>query len=124
MFLIPLGNMIFLFLVNINRCTFREGDAIGRVEGFQIDSPITDARLHGHDSTQELSMLARKERGLRQFIPPFLLAQVAHSPNKIIVGFKAEPRLHDVPDTKPLALTSEEAPRALQHPPEHHEAIF
>ena len=74
MFLIPLGNMIFLFLVNINRCTFREGDAIGRVERFQINSPKTDARLHGHDSTQEFTMFARKERGLWQFIPPFLLA--------------------------------------------------
>ena len=69
-------------------------------------------------------MFARKERGLRQFIPPLLLAQVTHSPDKIIVGFKVEPRLHDVPDTKPLALTSEEAPRALQLPPEHHEAFL
>ena len=116
--------MIFLFLVNINRCTFREGDAVGRVEGFQIDSPITDASLHGNDSTQEFTMFARKERGLRQFIPPLLLAQVTHSPDKIIVGFKAEPRLHDVPDTETLALTSEEAPRALQLPPEHHEAFL
>ena len=69
-------------------------------------------------------MLARKERGLRQFIPPFLLAQVAHSPNKIIVGFKAKPRLHHIANTEPLALTSEEAPRALQLPPEHHEAFL
>ena len=69
-------------------------------------------------------MFARKERGLRQFIPPLLLAQVTHSPDKIIVGFKAEPRLHDVPDTETLALTSEEAPRALQLPPEHHEAFL
>ena len=69
-------------------------------------------------------MFARKERGLRQFIPPLLLAQVTHSPDKIIVGFKAKPRLHDVPDTETLALTSEEAPRALQLPPEHHEAIL
>ena len=69
-------------------------------------------------------MFARKERGLRQFIPPLLLAQVTHLPDIIIVGFKAEPRLHDVPDTEPLALTSEEALRALQLPPEHHEAIL
>ena len=69
-------------------------------------------------------MFARKERGLRQFIPPLLLAQVTHLPDIIIVGFKAEPRLHDVPDTEPLALTSEEVPRALQLPPEHHEAFL
>ena len=69
-------------------------------------------------------MLARKERGLRQFIPPFLLAQVAHSPNKIIVGFKAEPRLQHITDAITLALTSEETPRALQLLPEHHEAIL
>ena len=116
--------MIFLFLVNINRCTFREGDAIGRVERFQINSPITDARLHGYDSTQEFTMLARKERWHRQFIPPFLLAQVAHSPDAIIVGFKAKPRLHHIANTEPFALTSEEALRALQLPPEHHEAFL
>ena len=51
-------------------------------------------------------MLARKERWHRQFIPPFLLAQVAHSPNKIIVGFKAKPRLHHIANTEPFALTS------------------
>ena len=69
-------------------------------------------------------MFARKERGLWQFVPPFLLAQVTHSPNKIIVGFKAEPRLHHIANTEPFALTSEEAPRALQLPPEHHEAFL
>ena len=124
MFLIPLGNMIFLFLVDINRCTFREGDAIGRVEGFQIDSPITDARLHGYDSTQELSMLARKEAGRWQFVPPLLFAPVAHFPDKIIVSFMAEPRFHHIANTEPFALTSEEALRALQLPPEHHEAFL
>ena len=45
LFLIPLGNITFFLLVDINRCTVRECDAIGAVEGFQIDSPITDARL-------------------------------------------------------------------------------
>ena len=49
---------------------------------------------------------------------------MTHLPDIIIVGFKAEPRLHDVPDTEPLALTSEEALRALQLPPEHHEAFL
>ena len=69
-------------------------------------------------------MLTRIEAGRWQFVPPLLLAQVTHLPDIIIVGFKAEPRLHDVPDTEPLALTSEEVPRALQLPPEHHEAFL
>ena len=49
---------------------------------------------------------------------------MTHSPNIIIVGFIAEPRFQHVTDTITLALTSEEAPRALQLPPEHHEAIL
>ena len=69
-------------------------------------------------------MFARKGRGLWQFVPPFLLAQVAHSPDKIIIGFIVEPRFHHIANTEPFALTSEEAPRALQLPPEHHEAIL
>ena len=69
-------------------------------------------------------MFARKERGLRQFIPPLLLAQVTHLPDTIIVSFIAEPRFHHIANTEPFALTSEEAPRALQLPPEHHEAFL
>ena len=69
-------------------------------------------------------MLARKERGLWQFVPPFLLAQVTHLPDKLIVGFIVEPRLHHIANTEPFALTSEEALRALQLPPEHHEAFL
>ena len=69
-------------------------------------------------------MFTRTERGRWQFVPPFLLAQVTHLPDAIIVGFIAEPRLQHVADAITLALTSEEAPRALQLPPEHHEAIL
>ena len=91
----------------------RECDAVGAVEGFQIDSPIADARLHGYDSSQEFAVLTRIERGRWQFVPTFLFAQVANLPNKVIVGFSREPRLQHVADAEPLALTSEEAPRAL-----------
>jgi hypothetical protein len=49
---------------------------------------------------------------------------VTHLPDVIIIGFIAKPRLHDVPDTETLALTSEKAPRALQLSPELHEAIL
>jgi len=69
-------------------------------------------------------MLTRIEAGRWQFVPPLLLAQVTHSPDKIIIGFIVEPRLHHIANTEPFALTAEEAPRALQLPPEHHEAFL
>jgi hypothetical protein len=49
---------------------------------------------------------------------------VADLPDEIICGLAAEPRLQHVTDTEPSALTSEEAPRALQHLPELHEAFL
>ena len=101
-------------LIFINRCTVREDDAVSRVEGFQIDSPIADARTYGYDSTQEFTVLARIETGQRQLVPAFLLAQVADLPDKVVICFGWEPRLQDVTDAETLILTSEEAPCALQ----------
>jgi hypothetical protein len=49
---------------------------------------------------------------------------MAHLPDKVVVGFNAEPQLQYSADAEPLILTSEEAPRALQHPPELHEAFL
>jgi hypothetical protein len=69
-------------------------------------------------------MFARVERGSRQFVPTFLLAQATHFPDKIIVGFSWEPHFQHVPDAEPLILASEEAPRALQLAPELHEAFL
>ena len=69
-------------------------------------------------------MLTGVETGQRQLVPTFLLAQVAHLPDTIIIGFIAEPRLHDIADAEALILTSEEAPRALQLAPELHETIL
>ena len=122
-----LGNP--LFLVDINRCTVRKGDAIGRVEGFQVYLVIADAQPYRHDGSYEFAVLARIERGHRQFVPTFLRfpvygSQVAHLPDNIVGGFVAEPRLQHVADAEPLILTSEEAPRALQPAPEHHEAFL
>jgi hypothetical protein len=45
-------------------------------------------------------------------------------PDKIIGSFNAEPRFQHPADTESPILTSEEAPRALQHPPEHYEAFL
>ena len=115
---------VFLFLININRCTFREGDAIGRVESTEMNLVIADAQPYRHDSPQQLSVLARIERWRRQFVPPLLLAPVAHFPYKIIVGFIAEPHFQHISDAEALILTSEEAPRALQPKPELHKAFL
>ena len=42
---------IFLLFVHIQRCTLWEGDAIGSVEGFQVNLVIADACLDGYDSS-------------------------------------------------------------------------
>ena len=72
------------FLIHIHRRAFRESNAVGFIEGFQIDFPIADARLHGYDSSQEFTVLARKETGQRQLVPAFLIAAVADFPDKVI----------------------------------------
>ena len=46
----PAAAGLFLFLININRGTLGEGDAIGGIEGFQMDLVIADAQLDRHDS--------------------------------------------------------------------------
>ena len=74
-------------------------------------------------------MLTRIETGQRQLVPAFLRlvideGRVAHFPDEVIGGLGAEPRLQHIADAEPSALTSEEAPRALQPAPEQHEAIL
>ena len=69
-------------------------------------------------------MLTWLERRGLQFVPACLITEVAYLPDKVIVGFNAEPQLQYSADAETLILTSEEAPRALQHPPELHEAIL
>ena len=107
----------------------RECDAVGSVKGFQVNLVEADARLDGNDSSQQLTMLTRIKTRHRQYVPAFLRlpvdgCQMAYLPDKVIVGFNAEPQLQYSADAEPLILTSEEAPRALQHPPELHEAIL
>ena len=50
----------FLF-IHIDRCTVGESDAIGFIQGFQVNLVETDARLDGHDSTEYFAVLARIE---------------------------------------------------------------
>ena len=70
-------------------------------------------------------MLAWIELGWRQFVPSidgvvvlvldqFLRYHIAHLPDEVIIGFRAEPVLQDATDAKPTVLRLEEAPRALQ----------
>ena len=104
-------------------------DAIGAIEGFQVYPVVADAQPHGHDSTQEFTVLARIERRQRQFVPTLLglivhRCLVAHLPDKVISGFVAEPRFQDVADAEAFVLSSEEAPRALQPAPELHKAFL
>ena len=120
----PAAAGLFLFFININRGTLGEGDAIGGIEGFQMDLVIADAQLDRHDSPQQLSVLVRIERRRWQFVPPLLLTPVAHFPHKIFVGFIAEPRFQHISDAEAFTLTSEEAPRALQPKPELHKAFL
>ena len=118
-------NSVLLFLlIHIQRRALRKRDAVGTVEGFQVDLIVTDAQPDRHDCPQQLSVLTRIEAGRWQFVPPLLLTPVAHFPDKIIVSFMAEPRFQHIPDAEALILTSEEAPRALQPKPELHKAFL
>ena len=125
--LFPLS-LPFLF-VYVNRCTVRESDAVGRVEGFQVYLVIADTHAYGHDGAQEFAVLARIEAGQRQLVPALLGlivdgSPMAHFPDKIIIGFIAEPRFQNIADAEALILNSEEAPRALQLLPELHKAFL
>ena len=118
----------FLF-IDINWCTIRKGDAIRLVECFQIYFPHADAETYRHDSPQQFTMSTWIERGRREFVPALLRLSVdnsrmTHLPDNVIVSFSSEPRLQHIANTESLILTSEEAPRALQPPPEHHEAFL
>ena len=42
---------------------------ISLIEGFQVNLVVADARLDGHDSTQEFAVPARIEARQRQFVP-------------------------------------------------------
>ena len=122
--------VLFSFLlIHVNRCTVREDDAISAVEGFQVYLIETDARLDGDDRSQQFTMLAWIERGQRQFVPALLRlsidsGQAAHLPDNVVGGLTLEPQLQHATDTETLALRAEEAPRALQHLPEPHEAFL
>ena len=116
-------------LIHINRCTIRKDDAIGGIEGLEIDFAHTDAEADGNDGTQQFAVPARIERGRRQFVPTLLRlsidsGQAAHLPDNVVGGLTLEPQLQHATDTETLALRAEEAPRALQHPPEPHEAVL
>ena len=112
------------FLVNINRCTLGKDNAVSFVDCPQVNPVVADAQPHGHDSTQEFTVLARIERRDGQFVPAFLITAVAHLPDKVIVGFPTEPHLQHATDAEALILFSEEAPRALQPKPELHKAFL
>ena len=108
------------FLVHINRCAMRECDAIGCVEGFQVHLVVADAQTYGHDSTQQLTVLARIEARCRQLVPALLRlivddGLVTDSPYKVIGGLTSEPRLQHMADAEPLILSSEELPRYVRY---------
>ena len=69
-------------------------------------------------------MLARIEAGQRQLVPALLSAQVAHFPDKIIIGSEAEPALQHTADAEAFALTYKEPPCVLQPKPELHKAFL
>jgi hypothetical protein len=92
----------------------REGLAIGRVEGFQINLPIADARFYGYDNTQQLAVFARIETGPEQLVPPFLITKATDFPNEVIIRLACKPRLQYTANAETLILTSEEVPCALQ----------
>ena len=101
--------------INIYRRAVGKRYAVGFVEGFEVHLlVVADAQTDGDNSPQELTVLARKERRRRQFVPTFLIAQVAHLSDQVVVGLVAKPRFQHVADAKTLALPLKEAPRALQ----------
>ena len=91
-----------------------EGLAVGTVEGPQIYFVEADACAHGHDGAQQFAMLAGIELDTGQLVPAFLLALVAHVPDKIVVGCGAKPSLQYVADAVALILPPQQVPGALQ----------
>ena len=123
---------MFNLLINIYRCTLREGDAVGAVESLEAHLTHADAQFYRYESPQDFAVLARIERRWRQLVPSadgIVLvererSQPAHLPDQVVGGLQSEPRLQHVPDAEALTLTSEEAPRALQPLPELHKAFL
>jgi len=117
---VAIGVLVSGLLIHINRCALGERDAVGGVEGAQVDAVETDAEADGHNGAQELAVLARVECGRWQGVPAaerFLLVeggQLTHLPDEVIGGAQSEPCLQDAPHAEALMLRPQEAPRALQ----------
>jgi len=107
-----------------------ESDAIGFIDGFQVDLGLPDAELDGYKSAEEVAALGgieRRERQLVHSVDGFLLVAgglVAHLPDEVVRGLGTVPRLEYPADAEPLVLHPEELPRALQLAPELHEAFL
>ena len=97
-----------------------EYDAISGIEFREFGLPYPD----GYQGFQEVTVLAWIELGRRELIPACLFALAAHLPDKVVGGLGAKPQLHHTADAESLILTSQEAPCALQHPPELHKACL
>ena len=113
------------FLIHIYRCAVRERYAVGLVEGFEVYFLVeADAQSYGNYCPEQFPVLTRVQRRRGKFVPTFLFAKHTDLPNKIISSLIAEPRLQHVAYAEAFVLTSEEAPCALQHPPELHKAFL
>ena len=119
----------FLF-TNIYRRAFWESDAVGGVEGAEVDAVEADACTDRHDSTEQFAMPTRIEAGQWQRVIAAdglvcaLRSLEAHFPDEIVGSAEAEPRLQHVAGAEALVLPQEELPRVLQPQPELHETCL
>ena len=88
---------MLLLLFDVDGRALRKGDAVGLIEGFQVNFPHPDAQLDGHEGAEELAALARIERGRRQLVVAIdgaLLVvggQAAHLPDEVVGGLGRHP---------------------------------
>ena len=111
------------FFIHIDRCTVGKGNAVGSIEGLQVNPAVTKSQPDFHKRLQQQTVPERRQRRWRQLVHPCLFAPAAYLPYKVISSLWSEPRLQHATDTESLILTSEEAPRALQLSPKLHEVL-
>ena len=121
----PLTSYILLLtslLIDVDRRSLGEGDAVGLVEGVEVHLTHADVEGDGGQGAQELAMRTWLQQRQRQFVPPFLLRALADLPDEVVGGAKAEPCFEDVAHAVAAMLSEVEPPRVLQLAPELHEA--
>ena len=123
----PLTSYLLLLtslLIDINRRSLGEGDAVGPVEGVEVHFAHADMEGDGRQGAQEFAMRTWLQQRQGQFVPPLQLSAPADLPDEVVAGAKAQPCFEDVAHAVAAVLPEVEPPRVLQLAPELHEALL